>query len=261
MPTETPTLPRSSVLIVDDEPNMRTTLRDILQDEGYETATAATGEEAVQMCRRRAYDVILMDVRMPGMNGVEAFREIRRDQAGARVILMTAHSVDELKHLAIEEGAVAFLPKPLNVEGVLELISDVKSTPILVVENDAETATTLCEALRGCGYRVRVTGSPHSALGLVEQIRFDVIFIDAQLPAMNGLELYLAIKRITPTATAIMLAGAEAASETIASEAVRRTAYAVLRKPVDIDEILHILERVCGHRASNAVSKPATEQG
>jgi DNA-binding NtrC family response regulator len=257
MTTPTASKTEATVLIVDDEPNMRTTLADILRNEGYETATAETGEQAIEMCRQRTYDIVLMDVRMPGIDGVEAFREIRREQAGARIILMTAYSLDELKRAALDEGAIAFLPKPLDVENVLNLISEVKNTAILVVEDEESTATTLRDTLRKQGYHVTVTGSPHAALGLVEQIRFDIVFIDAKLPAMNGLELYLAIKKLTPTATAIMLTGNEKEFEEIAKEAVRRTAYTVLKKPLDIDEVLSMLERISGQRASSEIRKPA----
>lgn len=252
--TQTPTT--TSILIVDDEVNMRSTLGDILKDEGYEIATAENGEQAVEMCHERVYDVILMDVRMPGINGVEAFRQIRRLQAGAKVILMTAYSLDELKRTALDEGAIAFLPKPLDIESVLKLISEVKNTAILVVEDEEHTAATLSNTLKKQGYRVTVTGSPHAALELVEQIRFDIIFIDAKLPVMNGLELYLAIKEVTPTSTAIMLSGNEKEFEDIAREAVRRTAYTVLMKPLDIDKVLGLLERISGQRASAEMRKP-----
>lgn len=247
---------KTSVLIVDDEPNMRVTLGDILREEDYEVDTAENGAQAVEMCLKRAYDVILMDVRMPGISGVEAFREIRREQVGARIILMTAYSVNELKREALEEGAVAFLSKPLDVESVLKLISEVKNTAILVVEDDESTASSLHDTLKKEGYRVRVTPSPHDALELVEQIRFDIIFIDAKLPAMNGLELYLAIKELTPTATAIMMTGNEREFEAIAKEAVRRTAYTVLKKPLDLDDVLGLLERISGQRASEKILKP-----
>ena len=256
MPEETEAPTKTSVLIVDDEPNMRATLGDILSDEGYDVSTVDTGEQAIEMCRARGYDVVLMDVRMPGIGGVEAFREIRRFQTGARVILMSAYSVEELKRMALDEGAIAFLPKPLDIESVLKLISEVKDTAILVVEDDQSTATTLQDTLKRQGYRVTVTGSPHAALELVEQIRFDIIFIAAKLPAMNGLELYLAIKALTPTTTAIMITGMEKEFEEIAREAVRRTAYAILRKPLDIDEVLGLLERISGQRVSAAIHKP-----
>jgi len=244
------------VLIVDDEANMRRTLADILRNEGYEVTTAATGEEAVQRCSAADYDIVLMDVRMPGMDGVEAFRRIRRHQEGVRVILMSAYSLEDLKLAALDEGAIAFLAKPLDLEQAIRLIREVKDTAILVVEDDERVSAPLQAGLKQQGYRVTVTRSPHDALELVEQIRFDLIFVDVNLPAMNGLELYLAIKKITPTAVAIMITGMDAEFEALAQEAVRRNAYTLVRKPLDIDHVLALLARVTGRRASGDLRKP-----
>jgi len=256
MPSCTVKQKETRVLIVDDEKNLRKTLTGILQDEGYRVTTAATGEEAVELCGKERYDVVLMDVRMPGIDGVEAFRRIRRHQEGVRVIMMSAYSMDELKHAALDEGAVAFLPKPLDVDKVTKLVAEVKDTAILVVEDDEQTAGLLKAGLKERGYWVTVTNSPHDALELVEQIRFDLVLIDAKLPSMNGLELYLAIKKITPTAVAIMITGMETEFEEIAREAVRRNAYTIVRKPLDIDHVLSLLERFAGARASGDVRKP-----
>ena len=246
----------ASVLVVDDEKNMRTTLADILEDEGYEVHVAATGEEAVELCEERRFDVILMDVRMPGIDGVEAFRRIRRHREGLRVIMMSAYSVEELKEAAIAEGAVGFLSKPLDVEKAIKLIGEVNDSAILVVEDDEETAALLARTLKEQGYRVTTTDSPHEALELVEQIQFDLVFIEAKLPATNGLDLYLAIKRVTPAAVAIMITGTEKKFEEIAKEAVLRTAYAIVRKPLDVDHVLRLLERITSQRASGALRKP-----
>lgn len=247
---------KTRVLIVDDEKNMRITLADILEEEGYEVSTADNGNAAVEKCKSSTYDVILMDVRMPGLDGVEAFRQIRRHQEGVRVIMMSAYSLDELKQAALEEGAIAFLSKPLNIEKVLKLIEEVKGRTILVVEADEKTAAPIRDTLRKQGYWVRVVHSPHEALELVEQIRFDIVFIDVQLPAMNGLDLYLAIKRIVPTAVAIMISGMEEEFARIAEEAVRQTAYTIIKKPLDLDQVLALLERIEVQRISDVIEKP-----
>ncbi len=256
METAATTSRAEKILIVDDEKNMRGTLAEILADEGYEVATAATGEEAVSLCRKESFGVVLMDVRMPGMDGVEAFRMIRRHQEGVRVILMSAYSVEALRDAAIDDGAIAFLTKPLNVEKVMDLVADNSDTTILVVEQDKDTADILCTGLKEKGYRVTLAQSSHDALELVEQIRFDLLFLDANLPSMNGLELYLAIKKITPQAIAIMISGNEREFEEIAKEAVRRSAYTIVRKPLDIDHILSLLLLAIGRRMSGDGRKP-----
>ncbi len=247
---------KGRILVVDDEPSMRRTVADILRAEGYSVDAAASGEEAVELCSESGYAVVLMDVRMPGIDGVEAFRRIRRHQEGVRVILMSAYGLEELKHAALDEGAVAFLDKPLDLDKVIHLIGEVKDTAILVVEDDRRTAEQLSGALREQGYRVTATDSAHEALELIEQIRFDLVFVDVALPAMNGLDLYLAIKKITPTAVAVMIAGIDAEFEGLAQEAVRRNAYTVVRKPLDMDHILDLMERISGGRASGRLRKP-----
>ena len=256
MPKENIFNQSEKILIVDDEENMRRTLADILIDEGYQVITAATGEEAVRLCLKDIYRVILMDVRMPGIDGVEAFRQIRRHQEGIRVILMSAYGIKALKEAALDEGAIAFLSKPLDLEKVIDLISEVKETAILVVEDDEPTAELLRMNLKEQGYRVKIVKSSHDALELVEQIRFDLVFLDVNLPSINGLELYLAIKEITPTTVAIMISGMEKEFEQIAREAVRRNAYTIVKKPLDIDHILGLLQRITSKRISGDHRKP-----
>ncbi len=114
-------------LIVDDHLGMRTTLKDILEDYGYNVSSAASGEEAIKICEDHSFDVILMDVRLPGINGVEALKRIKRHSKEARVIMMSAFSMEELKRKAIDEGALTFLQKPLNIPTVIKLIEEDKN--------------------------------------------------------------------------------------------------------------------------------------
>ena len=244
------------ILIADDEPNMRRTLADILSDEGHDVETAGDGIEALEWCKAHEFDVVLMDVRMPGMDGVSTFREIRRHREGVRVILMSAYSIEEIKRQVLDEGAIAFLPKPLNLQHVVTLVGEARQAAVLVVESEDPVANQLCTELSDAGYRVQSTHSPHQALELIEQIRFDVIFIDVELPSMSGLELYLAIKKVLPSSVAVMISDFGEEFESIAREAVRQTAYTVVHKPLDIDETLGILDRLRGQQVTGELRKP-----
>ncbi|MDE0821587.1 MAG: response regulator [Opitutales bacterium] len=117
----------TSILLVDDHSAMRATLSDILRDEGYNVQAATSGEEAVGLFQNGQFDAVLMDVRMTGMSGVEAFRKMKNLCAGVKVILMSAFSVDELKEDSLREGVVAFLPKPLNLDNLIDLIAETVS--------------------------------------------------------------------------------------------------------------------------------------
>jgi CheY-like chemotaxis protein len=119
----------TSILLVDDHSAMRSTLCDILQDEGYKVQAATSGEEAIGLFQEKEgkFDAVLMDVRMNGIDGVEAFRRMKDLCAGVKVILMSAFSMDELKEASLREGVVAFLSKPLNMESLIDLIAETVS--------------------------------------------------------------------------------------------------------------------------------------
>ena len=102
----------TKILVADDEKNMRVTLAAILEDKGYSITTADTGEKAVELCESERFDVVIMDVRMPGIDGVEAFRQIRRHKEGVKVILMSAANVENLAVDLEEVPLVGILQKP-----------------------------------------------------------------------------------------------------------------------------------------------------
>ena len=114
-----------SVLIVDDDQGMVATLRDILEISGCDVEAAFDGSEAIEMARHQRPDCVLMDIRMPVMNGVEAFRGIKRASPHSKVVFMTAYSESHLADDARAMGAVEVLPKPLDLERLLELIREI----------------------------------------------------------------------------------------------------------------------------------------
>jgi CheY-like chemotaxis protein len=113
-------LTRHAVLVVDDEPGMRETLRDILEDAGYDVESASDGPTAIESLRHRRADVIVMDVRMPGPDGVAVFESIGAPPP--QVILMTAYALDERLRRAMDGGAFAVIHKPLPAPYLLDLV-------------------------------------------------------------------------------------------------------------------------------------------
>ena len=114
------------VLIVDDNENLCMTLSFILNRKGYATTTVSDGSDAIKLAEETPFDLTLMDIRMPGMNGVEAFKKIKRLRPKVAVVMMTAYSVEELVQEALEEGAFGILYKPLDIDKVISLIEEVK---------------------------------------------------------------------------------------------------------------------------------------
>ncbi len=104
------------VLVVDDDPEMRALLLDVLRNEGYEVAEAKDGIEAVLALRAREFDVILMDKNMPGPSGLDLLPGFRRVCPRSQIIMMTAFGDVPSYMEAVEKGAVEYLFKPFRME-------------------------------------------------------------------------------------------------------------------------------------------------
>jgi CheY-like chemotaxis protein len=110
----------ASVLVVDDELGMRETLVDILADAGYEATAVGGGDAALRRLRERDVDVVLMDIRMPGRDGVSVLREL--GSPPPQVIMMTAYAVEEQLRQAVD-NAFAVVHKPFAVSHLLTLVA------------------------------------------------------------------------------------------------------------------------------------------
>lgn len=125
------------VLIVDDEKNIRLTLSEALEPLGLETDTAVNGEEALAKVREKAFGLMLLDLKMPGMDGMQVLRQVRETRPEIRVIIVTAYGTIESAVDAMKLGAVDFLQKPFAPDEVRELVSQVLDRDKL----DERTAT------------------------------------------------------------------------------------------------------------------------
>lgn len=113
------------ILIVEDEPNVRLTFRAGLESRDWKVATADDGESALQWLRRERADVVLLDLRMPGMGGMELLRRLRAEGHEVPVIVITAHGTIANAVEAMREGAIDFLSKPLTPTALRRVVADV----------------------------------------------------------------------------------------------------------------------------------------
>ena len=111
-----------SILVVEDDSTFRSLLKTILDGEGYDVIEAADGEQALAMLRRREFNLVISDLRLPGRNGMELFRETRQYPAPPPFLLLTAYGTIEEAVSAIKEGAADFLTKPLKDPAALRAL-------------------------------------------------------------------------------------------------------------------------------------------
>jgi two-component system, OmpR family, KDP operon response regulator KdpE len=111
----------ATILVVDDEPQIRRVMRSTLSVHGYVITEATTGEDAIESVRKNHPDLVLLDVNMPGMGGIEACREIRRS-SDAPIIMLTVRNAERDKVAALDAGADDYVVKPFGIEELLARI-------------------------------------------------------------------------------------------------------------------------------------------
>ena len=229
------------VFVVDDDRDFGDSLAEAIRLDGHTVDVAYSGEEAIEKFRQCRYDVTLMDVRLPGMNGVESFLKIRALQPDAQVYMMTAYSVEQLLDEAIAHGARGVLMKPLDVPHVLHLIRTAEPEGILVADDDPDFVESIEELLKTNGYSVFTAHDGRAALNRVLDNGIDVLILDLCMPLMSGLEVYIELKRLGRCLPTIIVT-AYAAQQTAAIDKLQTMRVTgILTKPFDPAELLRTL--------------------
>jgi DNA-binding NtrC family response regulator len=123
------------ILVVDDETVVRESLKDWLMEDDYEVGLAASGEDAVSMAQEKSWDVILLDLKMPGMDGLETLKRLKKMTPEAEVLMMTAFATIDTAVQAMKEGAFDYLVKPFDPDEIEMHIKKIVEHKELVLEN------------------------------------------------------------------------------------------------------------------------------
>jgi CheY-like chemotaxis protein len=127
-----------TILVADDNEDLLETFAMILKRRGFSVETADNGVAAVDKYKKRRFDVALMDIVMPDMDGVEASRRIREIYPDTAIILMTGYTDEEQLKLARDQGARHIIHKPVKIEQLIEIITEAGGgPPVLVIDDDA----------------------------------------------------------------------------------------------------------------------------
>ena len=124
-----------SILIVDDERDIRESLRGVLEDEGYKVLLAESGEACLEQLKKRTCEVVLLDIWLPGMDGLETLEKIRQLEDPPEVIMISGHGTIETAVRATKLGAFDFLEKPLSLDKTLIVLKNALEAHRLRLEN------------------------------------------------------------------------------------------------------------------------------
>ena len=237
------------ILIVDDEADARTLLRSYLTDDGYRTAEAVDGANGLEQARTLHPALITLDLRMPGLNGIEFLRQLRADPAIGHIPVLVI-SIEAGEHTGSLIGAMDVLAKPVERDellGVVQRILPVGSRRVLVVDDDVHTRQLFAAVLGAEGFQVRTARDGLEAFSALESEVPDLVLLDLMMPVMDG-GTFLAALRRNPRYSSLPVAVVTAMDTD--SEAVRRldgAAQAVVQKGPALEQTLRdVLQKVLG---------------
>jgi two-component system response regulator HydG len=196
------------ILVVDDNQDFAEGLADALELEGHHVEIASNGREALETFTEFEFDLTFMDIMLPGPNGIESFAQIRRRFPGAKVILMTAYSLDHLLEGSDDPGVVGAFHKPLALDEVMALLDRIRRRPrILVASGDVDLARELRDVLEMADYSVRSCFDGESTLLRCAEETFSSVVLDPLMPDLTGLDIYHALRAAHPELPVIPVAG------------------------------------------------------
>jgi two-component system response regulator HydG len=236
---------KPKILVVDDNQDLLETFAMILKRRGYAVQTAVNGVSAVAKFQDQEFDVTLMDIVMPEMNGVDASKKMKELDPEASIILMTAYSDEELMQTARKQGVRQIIHKPIKIDELLAVINEAANgEPILIVDDDVDIRETLTKIMKLNGYEVIAAGSGEEAIMMTRKNPCQMAFIDVKLPNIDGLETLLRIKETNPDLSVVMMTGFRNEVKEALDRAQANSAVTCLYKPFDPAEAADIVRRI-----------------
>lgn len=242
---------KAHVLVVDDDPTLLTLLVDTLQAIGYGVTGAQGGIAALDELKHQPFDLMVTDIRMPDLDGIQLLKKVRRHYPAMPVLFITAYASQDIIGRASPDG---FLAKPFRIAHIEELIERTLQRKnvrhgrtvrkVLVVDRDDRFRSFLTEALNFNDYIPFAVPDETAAMAELENGTFDAIIADITDPDLEGMKMSEKIREKFPRTPIIAIGGEGPTSPltTAVSPAHRFAGY--LRKPFSLSSFLEMLDKV-----------------
>jgi len=258
---------KKRILIVDDDGDHAESLADILELQGHEVELADSGETALLRFAETDFDLIFMDVKLPGMNGVETFLSFRRMREKAHVFMMTGYSVEQLVAEALDKGALGVLYKPFSPADLLAAVakSDLmtKEPPkmcgrIFLADMDTLLIDQVSPILTEAGYKVEVVEGDIGQIAPERLEDVDCIIVNREKSLLRGMELCIDIRNQLGDMPKMLVVGSEGDEQFTQSTLLTQ---GILQKPLDAENLLrgiaHLLHPEGGETGTgNIIAAP-----
>ncbi len=188
---------KGRILIVDDQSGIRESMSDVLVIEGYEVYSYESGFEAIEKAKELSFDLAFLDIKMPGINGVDTFRGIKKYSPETVVFMITANAEQELIDQALSEGAYDIISKPFDMNAIIDTVQDSqKKTAILLIDDENQFIDKTRQELIKKGYKVISVTDEQQAKESFSRKAEEVVLVNIK-GQVNSEDIFKKIKNIT----------------------------------------------------------------
>ncbi|UCD17308.1 MAG: response regulator [Candidatus Zixiibacteriota bacterium] len=262
--------PKARILMVDDEDEFLEASSQALERRCFEVHIARDGGSALMMIERQDFEAVVLDVKMPGIDGIEVFHQIKKIHPNLPVIILTGHGSISQAFETSREGIADYLAKPIDINVLaarikqvieqsrerLRAVDDYGSGAesldlihLLIIDDETELTDSLKRIFERRNMEVYTAASGQEGLGILEEKPVDVVILDIKMPGMDGMEVLELIKRDYPNVQVIILTGHP--SVETALKGVKLGASEYLTKPAEAEEFVSTVRRVYDKRREN----------
>lgn len=237
------------VLVVDDEQVVREFLTQLLAIETTEVKCAEDGLKAIEAVKKENFDLAFLDIRMPGMGGLETFRELKKLSPNTKYVMITGYAVDDLLEQAKKEGAVYSIKKPFDINQIKKIVDELcqeksieGAIKILVADDEDVVLDFFKRLLKDKIYDVITAKTGKDALEKIKEKDFDLAFLDIMLSDIKGIELSAEIEKIRPGLAVILITGY--IETPVEIEPAHLNIKGCLYKPFEIKKIYEVVDEI-----------------
>ena len=251
------------LLMVDDEEEFLISSSQALSHRGFIVDAALNGVTALEKIEEFEYDAVVLDVKMPDIDGIEVFHQIHKINPDLPVIILTGYSSVGDAFQTSKEGIADYLSKPIEMDElsgrIIQAISVFKKPQVLpendlnfiegeepirlmIVDDEIDFLDSMKPIFQRRGFSVTTASNGEEALSLLRDELVDVILLDVKMSGMDGLEVLRQTKKDFPSIDLILLSGHPSVEAAV--EGVRLGASEYLKKPPDIERLIETIKRL-----------------
>jgi DNA-binding response OmpR family regulator len=240
------------IQIIDAQPDFSAIMERTLNAYGHEVLTARNGEEGLRSIQSRRPVTVLLDLKLPGMTGLDTLAKLRAGFPKVPVVIVASDPSMNEENRARELGVAHVLRKGLKLDVIMETINHtlqlagrlaksasipkgLSSSTILIVDDEVEIRELVSEFLQERGYRTKTASDGEEGLSLIAQAPPELVLLDIYMPGMNGVDMLRQVSRSHPAVGVIMLTASQ--EEPLLKAALELGAFDVLPKPVDLNQL------------------------